>query len=52
MLYVHASESGSAELRSDPSELGQMNAEAKMASLPVFEQITAELGRYGVDSYF
>ena len=48
LLYVHASESGTAELRSDPNELARMNAEAKMASLPVFEQITAELGRYGL----
>jgi nucleotide-binding universal stress UspA family protein len=48
LLYVHASESGTAELRSDPNELARMNAEAKMASLPVFEQITPELGRYGL----
>ena len=45
---MHASESGSAKLPSDPNELGRMNAEAKMASLLVFEQITAELGRYGL----
>jgi nucleotide-binding universal stress UspA family protein len=48
LLYVHASESRTAELRSDPNEFGRLNAEAKMASLPVFEQITAELGRYGL----